>query len=150
MDLDKLQKQLTLEEGSKNKAYKDSKGIWTIGIGHNLEARPISDLAVKVIFEEDVDFVVKLLNKYLTWWTTLDTVRQNALIDLGFNLGVGPSSEDPTGKLLLFTGTLEVLKDKNYEECAKHLESTLWYKQVGSRAIRIVQMIRHGEWPNGL
>ena len=146
MDLERLQKQLSLEEGVRNLAYKDSKGIWTIGIGHNIETRPISDLAVKVIFEQDVDTVVSLLDKYLPWWKELDDVRQNALVDLGFNLGVGPSSEDPTGKLLLFTGTLEVLKNKDYEECAKHLEGTLWYKQVGSRALRVVKMIRTGEW----
>jgi lysozyme len=150
MDLERLQKQLEVEEGKRNLAYKDSKGIWTIGIGHNVQERPISDLAIKVIFEEDVDTVVKLLNKYLPWWKNLDTVRKNALIDLGFNLGVGPSVEDSTGKLLEFKNSLKYLEHGDYIKCGDGFVNSLWYRQVGVRGKRLVEMIRSGEWPEDI
>ena len=51
--IDILQAQLTVDEGHKNFMYKDTKGIPTIGIGHNLN-KPISDRAVQVIFEDDM------------------------------------------------------------------------------------------------
>lgn len=150
MDLERLQKQLEVEEGKRNLAYQDSKGIWTIGIGHNVETRPISDLAVKIIFEDDVNTVVELLDKYLPWWRNEDAVRQNALIDLGFNLGVGPSEEDKEGKLLTFKNTLKCWKEKDYVGASNGLAASLWYKQVGSRGKRIVKMVSTGEWPNDI
>lgn len=150
MDLERLQKQLELEEGKRNLAYKDSKGIWTIGIGHNVETRPISDLAVKIIFEDDVSTVVELLDKYLPWWRGEDVVRQNALIDLGFNLGVGPSPEDKEGKLLTFKNTLKAWKEGDYVGASNGLAASLWYKQVGSRGRRIVKMVQTGEWPDDI
>lgn len=150
MDLERLQKQLEIEEGKRNLAYQDSKDIWTIGIGHNLETRPIPDMAVKIIFESDVDTVVELLDKYLPWWRNLDEVRQNALVDLGFNLGVGPSQEDKDGKLLTFKNTLQCLKTGDYTGAANGLASSLWYKQVGTRGKRIVKMVTTGEWPDDI
>lgn len=150
MDLDRLQKQLEIEEGVRNLAYKDSKGIWTIGIGHNVETRPISDLAVKVIFEDDVNIVVELLDKYLPWWRGLDVVRQNALINLGFNLGVGPSEEDKDGKLLTFKNTLKYFESGDYTAAANGLRNSLWFKQVGKRGVRVSKMVETGEWPNDL
>ena len=150
MDLDRLQKQLETEEGKRNQAYKDSKGIWTIGIGHNVETRPISDLAVKVIFEDDVNTVVQLLDKYLSWWRNLDVVRQNALINLGFNLGVGPSEEDKDGKLLTFKNTLKDFESGDYTAAANGLRNSLWFKQVGKRGVRVSKMVETGEWPNDI
>ena len=150
MDLERLQKQLEVEEGKKNIAYKDSKSIWTVGIGHNIQERPISDLAIKIIFEEDVDTVVKLLNKYLPWWKNLDTVRQNALINLGFNLGVGPSVEDSQGKLLEFKNSLKSLECGDYIKSGDGFSNSLWYRQVGVRGKRVVEMIKTGEWPSDI
>jgi len=37
-----LQKYLEIDEGKSKKPYKDSKGIWTIGIGRNLESPGLS------------------------------------------------------------------------------------------------------------
>lgn len=150
MDLERLQKQLEVEEGLRNLAYKDSKGIWTIGIGHNLETRPIPDAAIKLIFEEDIDTVVKLLDKYLPWWRKLDGVRQNALINLGFNLGVGPSDEDKDGKLLTFKNTLKAFESGDYPAAATGLRNSLWFKQVGKRGVRVSKMVECGEWPNDI
>lgn len=147
MNLAKLQQQLTLEEGKSLKMYLDSMNIPTIGIGHNLRDKPISEHACQIIFEDDVAEVVTLLNKYMPWWIEQDDVRQNAIIDLAFNLGVGPCEENPTGKLLKWTHSLSSLQAKDYEKAANNLASSEpWHTQVGTRADRIVAMIRTGEW----
>lgn len=150
MNLEKLYRQLTIEEGKSNKLYKCPAGYNTIGIGHNLDAKPISDLAIETIFEDDVDEVIVLLDKYLPWWRDQNEVRQNALIDLGFNLGIGPSEEDENGKLLTFRNTLAAFKRNDFTGAANGLSNSLWYKQVGTRGARIVKMVLTGEWPDDI
>lgn len=142
MDLNKLQKELSLEEGKNLKMYLDSLKIPTIGIGHNLRDKPISERACQVIFEDDVAEVIAHLDQHLPWWREQDDVRQNALIDLCFNLGID--------SLLGFKNTLKAWQEKRYEDAYNGLGASLWATQVGKRAQRIQQMVRTGEWPNDI
>ena len=52
---------ITKEEGARNKAYKDSKGLWTIGVGHlikadeqNLINATLTDEQVKELLKSDL------------------------------------------------------------------------------------------------
>jgi len=125
--------------------YKDSKGIETIGVGRNLKERGISDAEAMVLLRNDIAEHTALLDKYLPWWRDMDAVRQLAFADLAFNLGVGPSDEQPEGKLLGFHGTLDAFRTGDYEVAAKHLEATGWYTQVGPRGPSVVALVRTGE-----
>jgi lysozyme len=51
---DILKVQLAVDEGRKAKMYLDTVGKWTIGVGHNLSDKPISQRAIDVIFEDDI------------------------------------------------------------------------------------------------
>lgn len=143
MDLSKLKAQLTLHEGKRNDMYLDSVGVPTIGVGHNLK-KPLSDRAIDIILEDDIQEHLHLLDKYLPWWRSMSEARLFVLADMAFNLGVGPSTEDPTGKLLTFKNTLNSMSCGYYEEAAKGMEASLWYKQVGKRAVTLVKMMREG------
>lgn len=142
MNLDKLESELSLEEGKNLKMYLDSLKIPTIGIGHNLRDKPISERACRVIFEDDVNDAIADLDKYLPWWRNEDDVRQNALIDLCFNLGIE--------SLLGFKNTLQAWQEHRYEDACQGLGASLWATQVGRRAQRIQQMVKTGEWPNDI
>jgi lysozyme len=83
-----LYEQLTRDEGEKLKMYKDSRGILTIGIGHNLEAKAISKRASQVIFEDDVNDAKRELAEKLPWTSNLDDARLGVLINMTFNMGV--------------------------------------------------------------
>jgi lysozyme len=139
MNVDKIRKLLTLNEGRKNKMYKDSKGIPTIGIGHNLRDVPISDRAIDVIFEDDLNDHASELFRSYPWAAEMDEVRQGALIDLFFNMG-GPT-------LAQFKNTLAAMRVGNWEATALGLEQSAWFGQVGNRGPRIVKMFRDGKWP---
>lgn len=143
MDLNKLEKLLELHEGKRNLMYVDSEGVPTIGIGHNLQ-KPISDKAVSVIFQDDIKEVFTLLDKYLPWWRTMSENRQLVIADMAFNLGVGPSSEDPTGNLLEFKNTLKAMREGRYNDAAEGMGNSKWAVQVGSRAVRLQKMMREG------
>lgn len=138
MNIDSLKSRLILDEGKRNRFYLDTKGIPTIGIGHNLNI-PISDRAIDIIFEDDLNEVFKNLDESLPWWRNLDDVRQEALADMCFNLGIE--------KLLGFAHTLSAWKNGDYPMAADFLKDSLWAKQVGARAQRIYHMVKFGQRP---
>lgn len=157
MDLDALKRQLIHDEGLRLKPYKDSKGIWTILVGHNMEAKPLSldmqrrlaedgalvEMDAIIVLHDDITEHCILLDKYLPWWSTkLDDARQNALVNMAFNLGVGPSDEQPDGKILQFKNSLALLERGEYEKAAANFAMSAWYKQVGQRAVRLVAIIK--------
>lgn len=128
---------LTRHEGRRQIAYKDSVGIWTVGVGHNLQV-PISDDAIDVILADDLRNVEAALDTHLPWWRSEGWPRQLALVDLCFNLG--------TERLLQFRNTLSAWSKGDYEGAAQGLIASKWYTQVGNRGPAVVQMVR-GTWP---
>ena len=103
--MDKLKEALllTIDEGKRNKRYLDSKGIWTIGVGWNLQANKlppdiasferlngyITDDMVNQLLEIQIE--AKLKDCLYLWpnFNTFDEARQEALCDIMFNMGLG-------------------------------------------------------------
>lgn len=136
MNVEKIKELLTLHEARRNRIYKCSQGFNTIGIGHNLDANPISERAIDIIFEDDLNVVLNDLTRNLPWWRTLSENRQHVLIDMCFNLGIG--------KLLGFKNTLKAMEEGRYEDAAEGMGQSKWASQVGTRATRLIKMMREG------
>ena len=133
MNRELLMKELGRDEGCRTQMYKDSLGIETIGIGHNLRDRPVSMRAVAVIFEDDLGDVEKDLDTYLSWWRELSEERQRVLANMCFNMGIT--------RLLQFKNTLTSIQTGDYKAAARGMLSSLWARQVGVRAIRLAKMM---------
>jgi len=140
MDIDRLRAELTLEEADRLRMYYDSRGIPTIGIGHNLRDKPISQAAVDQIFADDVSEVVQQLTEKLPFWSGLDPVRQQVLADMAFNLGIDG--------LLGFHHTLICTQAGQYGAAAEGMRASEWFKQVGVRAVRLANMMETGTYPS--
>ena len=144
MNLELTKAMLERHEGSRNIPYQDSKGIWTVGVGHNMSG-PLSAYVITRIFEEDMTVVIDELTDNFQWFPGLNDARQGALIDLAFNMGM------PT--LLTFKKTLGYLSAGDYDDAAEELLRgtapggiSWYYHDVGARAEEISHMIRTGEW----
>ena len=83
---------ITKEEGARNKAYKDSKGLWTIGVGHLIKADE-QNLITATLTDEQVE---DLLRSDLKWCSEavetsvkvpLQQHQIDALYSLCFNIG---------------------------------------------------------------
>ena len=83
---------ITKEEGARNKAYKDSKGLWTIGVGHLIKSDE-QDLIHATLTDEQVE---ELLKSDLKWCSEavatsvkvpLQQHQFDALYSLCFNIG---------------------------------------------------------------
>lgn len=147
-----LKAELRRDEGEKLKAYKDSEGYWTIGVGHLIDpalgANPapfgvdlrnggvITKAQSDELLEQDIDRVEDDLDARLPWWRQLDEERQRVLANMCFNLGIG--------KLLKFVNTLPAIRDGRYQVAAAGMLSSKWAGQVGDRADRLAAMMRTG------
>lgn len=135
----KLRSQLIRDEGKRNRMYPDSRGVATIGIGHNLRDVPISDSAIFQIFDDDLAAVeAELILNLPAWYATLSEARQGVLLNMAFNLGVEG--------LLRFTDTLAKIGAGDYAGAARAMLNSVWATQVGERARRLARQMETDSW----
>lgn len=141
---ERLLANLVVDEGVVLHAYQDHLGYWTIGAGRLIDKRRgggITYAEAMMLLDHDVDRHWHELTQRLPWVTNLDDVRQVALANLAFNLGVGG--------LLKFVNTLAAIERGDWPAAAQGLRKSLWYLQVQrSRSERVIRMIETGEFPD--
>lgn len=138
MNKAKLAEQLKKHEGIKLKPYTDTVGKLTLGIGRNLEDKGITEQEALFMLNNDVDYFYGKLVKRLPWFLNLDDVRQNVLVNMAFNLGVGG--------LLTFKNMLRLVSIGHYQDGAEEMLNSKWAGQVGYRANELAEQMRTGEF----
>jgi lysozyme len=132
--------ELERDEGRVLHAYADSLGYLTIGIGRLIDKRRgggISNAEADLLKMNDIAKVRAGLDAKLPWWRSLDPVRQRAIQNMAFQLGL-------TG-LLGFRATLAAVKDGDFVRAAANMRRSKWAKQTPARAERVIRMMEKGE-----
>lgn len=143
---DKLKKQLEFEEGRVLTVYKCSQGHSTIGIGHNLDAKPmhhggriphkITDAECDAIFIEDIQQTVDGLTRQWKGLGLLSDARRDAIIQMAFQLGVSG--------VMKFKKMLKALEVCEWSKAHKEALDSDWAKQTPARANRVATQILTG------
>lgn len=133
---DILKAQLAIDEGRSNKMYRDSRGIESIGIGHNLRDVPISDAAVDQIFADDLAPIEGQVRALFPCFDALTDARKAVLCNMMFNMGPQTFAGFQTFIRLVNAG--------DFDTAADDMLVTLWAKQVGARAVRLSTAMREG------
>lgn len=128
---------LVWAEGERLDMYKDSVGIWTIGVGHNIQERGISKAVSRLLLKEDIQSVVDDCGT-LNYWHTLGSVRQLVIADMVFNLGLS--------KFLKFPALNAALAIEDYNLAAAEMKDSKWFVQVGRRAVKLCEAMITGDW----
>jgi len=136
--MSKLIETLRRHEGVKNTLYKCTSDKWTIGVGRNLEDVGLSDEEIDILLLNDIVRTKELMDDYIPWHNDLDEVRQEALINFVFNVGIGTTMK--------FKNAMAALEEQDYDTAAIEMMDSNWAKQVGNRAIEITEMIKTGEY----
>jgi len=134
MDMDRLRNTITRHEGARLEMYQDSLGIWTIGVGHNIQEKGISDRVMNLMLEEDLEEAISELLRNVSFFTKMPEQVQEALVNLSFNMGIP--------RLMQFKKTLAYLREGDFTSAADELLDSRYATQVGERAIEIADMIR--------
>lgn len=148
---EKLRKVIAAHEGLRYLPYLDTKGLWTVGIGHNLsdcglsakfqqsilgkeglcnkeviqelKNRKLTDAEVNAIFEDDLKDILGFLQK-LDWYNALNDDRKIVIIDMCM-MGVE--------KLLKFKWMIEAIKREDWKAAACNILQSKWAIDVKSR-----------------
>jgi len=137
MNLERIKSTLTKHEGLKLDMYKCSAGVWTIGVGHNLEDKGISKRVAAMLLEDDINDALVDLERNIIYFYDLPEAAQEALVNLAFNMGIP--------RLMQFKKTLAYLRSGDYKKAADELLDSRYASQVGYRALEVAQMIRSCE-----
>ena len=132
-----LVEQLILHEGLRLRAYFDTVGKITVGVGRNLTDKGLSHSEAMALLDHDLDEAITDLAGSFPWFIELDSVRQRVLVDLRFNLG--PS------RFRGFKRTIRMVSEGKYVLAGASMRDSLWFKQVKARGQRLVSMMVTGE-----
>lgn len=133
-----LLEQLTRDEGLKLFPYTDTVGKITIGVGRNLSDVGISRDEAMQMLASDIKNAADHLQRALPWTQGFDEVRQAALVNMTFNMGIG--------RLLGFTKFIAALRVEDWKTARNEMLDSQWAKQVGARAQRLAIQIDTGVW----
>jgi lysozyme len=125
---------LKRHEGFRGQPYLCSAGATTIGYGHNLDAKPLTEEQAHTLLLDDIEDVERELDMALDWFDDIPLKAQDVLVNMAFNLG--------TPGLMKFKRFLEALKNERYPEAADHMLQSKWATQVGDRATELAAIIR--------
>lgn len=137
MNMAALRASLKVHEGRNLRLYKCTGDKWSIGYGRNLEDRGISLAEAEFMLENDIAACIAELNRAIPNWQKHNSVRQNVLVELVYNLGMP--------RLLGFKKALAAMDQANYPLAAAELLDSKWADQVGQRAETLAEMIRTGQ-----
>ncbi len=107
--------------------YNDSLGIPTIGYGTKL---PLDEVEGELLLEKRFNDAVSEVKKNISFFEDLPECAKEVILNMAYNLGVP--------RLLKFKRMLKALEVKDYRAAAKEMIDSLWYRQVGNRASRLV------------
>jgi|TARA_A100001515_G_scaffold15402_3_gene11371 lysozyme len=139
--MSKLIEQLKRHEGVRTHAYQCTANMTTVGVGRNIDEDGGIGLSIdeiEFLLENDIKRCKQELISF-PWFSQIDSVRQDALVNLCFNLGMT--------RLLGFRNALTAMSVGDYDKAADEFMDSRWAKQVGSRAEEVCAMIRTGNYP---
>jgi len=126
-------------EGVRLKAYRDSAGIWTIGVGHTAAAGPPKPVPGMTISQDECDDILSRdLEKFEAVIDAAVTVPLNqnefdALVSLVFNIGGGAF------------GRSTVRRKLNAGDRAGAADAFLMWNKAGGRVVRGLTIRRKAE-----
>lgn len=151
---EKYQRMLIRDEGLVLKAYRCPAGYWTAGAGRNLDAlgikgcrlwyyRTIGITREKAMQWLDEDVAVAEKDCHAIFGRELfeswSENRRLGWVNFLFNLG--------RSRALKFVNTIRHAKEGRWDVVGHHLQLSLWFRQVKSRADRVIRMIVREEFP---
>jgi GH24 family phage-related lysozyme (muramidase) len=155
---DDNKKMIIRHEGAVPYPYKDSKGLWTIGVGHligdgkslppeydewknngaanakgNNTKPALTQEQMNKLFDQDYAKHEKLAEKG-PGFDKANEPAKGAFVDLTFNMGAWWTKFKNAGK---------AASSGDWSTAAEELKDSLWHKQVGKRADEVIGLVKH-------
>lgn len=136
-------------EGNRLVAYQDTRGIWTIGVGHKLGADPSWEGTIWTPAQVDAQFDADYLQAQnaatidvgVVCWSALNEVRQAVLTDMAFNIG--------QSRLAGFHKMISAILVQDWQNAAAEIMNSDRAKELPKRSQSNATLMLSGEWLDG-
>lgn len=153
LDTQEIVQRLVFHEGCVQHVYICPEGYKTIGVGRNIKKNPLTAEEKKVcgdyengitknaafyLLRNDIERVIVDCRKNISFFNSLDSERQYALLDMTFQMGING--------VLRFKKMLRAMGVGDWEKAAHECLDSNYAKQTPVRAKRIAETIRIGKF----
>ena len=144
-----LKAQLSRDEGRELKAYRDSNGYWTIGVGHLLGSSPrmssITDAECDTLLAADVEVAIRSLQAVFgSVIGIIDPPRFHALVNMMFNRGEEHVRQSTTITPAIKAALVLPSLDSGWKAVSDAILASPWAQQIGQRAVRLAKQLETG------
>ena len=124
---------IKLSEGFRDKVYKDTLGIDTIGYGFAIKDLVLDEDISEMILRRKIDNLIDRVNKRFKFVKALPTIAQDVVYEMCYQLGVTGVSK--------FKKTLAYLENHEFRMASKEMLDSRWARQTPNRAKRLSDII---------
>lgn len=113
---------------------------WTIGYGFTHGVNPASTTTESLSarkLEAELTEHLAVLDKLLPEWKAKPDYVKTVLANMAYNMGYQTLKQ--------FKNTLREFRENDYKDAAKNLRKSLWYRQVGVRAVELIKRLETGQ-----
>jgi lysozyme len=131
-----LKDQLIKHEGLRLKPYFCTANKLTVGVGRNLDDVGITKEEAMVMLDNDIKRVEESVAARFPWFKDLNEARQDVVLNMVFNLGLGGFAK--------FKNTIQFLSTGQFEQASIEMLESSWADQVGIRAKELSRIMFNG------
>lgn len=137
---DKLKERIIREEGWKNELYQDTKGIWTIGVGYNIEEKGLPNYIIDQLLRTTLSEAWEEARSVVTNWYRLNYARRSVLVAMVFQMGLS--------RTLGFKRMIAAVEAEDFDTAADEMLDSKWAREDSpARAEREADIMREGKLP---
>ena len=123
-----------LSEGFRDKVYKCTEGVDTIGYGFAIKDLVMDEDIAEMILRRKLDALIDRVNKRFPFVEEMPEAGQDVIYEMCYQLGVSGVSK--------FKKTLAYLENKEYRMAASEMLDSKWHRQTPNRSQRLSDIIR--------
>jgi lysozyme len=127
------------DKDGRHVAYQDTKKVWTIGYGTNLQTLAINEDQARDLLLTRLDEAYAAASTY-AWFGQLNPARRDTVIEMVYNLGVTRFNGFHLLQAALGAG--------DYVTAAAEMKDSDWHGEVGIRAVHLEQQMLTGVYWN--
>ena len=123
-----------LSEGFRDKVYKCTEGVDTIGYGFAIKDLVMDEDIAEMILRRKLDSLIDRVNKRFSFVKDMPLEGQDVIYEMCYQLGVSGVSK--------FKKTLAYLENREYRMAASEMLDSKWHRQTPNRSQRLSDIIR--------
>ena len=128
-----LLKAIKLSEGFRDRVYKDSLGIDTIGYGFAIKDLVLDEDISEMILRRKLDSLIDRVDKKFPFLKDMPVEINDVIYEMCYQMGVSGVSK--------FKKTLLYLENKEFRMASKEMLDSRWARQTPNRAKRLSDII---------